>query len=261
MDPVLRATADVGQASFVATLGDDTSSGKSWEAFSLRSFTTNFKDMTRIAVGGNHDNGEFVIDHLDETGSITPNGELQEIEGITIAMRNDPRKSDFTPEKREGELSYSEATEKLTDLACSADEKVDLVLTHSASMGREALARGCAELVIGGHLHSYSAPELVIADNGETGYTVTNGTSGGAVFSFALGTGLKREANAILATFDSEGSPVGIQNIRYMPNGTVLVDEFVELTFQPVIPSLRAENDSRNKTLETQKGNTPLKKQ
>lgn len=229
MDTVLRATADVAGASLVINLGDDTSSGKSWEAFSLRSFTTNFSDITTIALGGNHDKGDFVIDYLSESGAITPNGELQEVEGITIAMANDPRKSDYTPEQREAEVSYSDATEALADLACSEAEGVNLVLAHSASMGAEALERGCADLVIGGHLHSYRSPESVVGSNGRRGYTMTNGTSGGAVFSFALGTSLKREANALLVTFSADKTPVGVQNVRYLPSGLAMADEYIHL--------------------------------
>ncbi len=230
MDPVLRATADASGAAMVFTLGDDTSAGKEWEAFSLRSLNEEFKDMTRFAVGGNHDNGPFVIKTLEELGFVTPNGELQTIEGITIAAANDPRKSDYTPEKSEGEIPYSQATTELGDLACSQEGGVNLVLAHSASMGQEALEHGCADLVIGGHTHVYAKPEPTVGENARIGYSVTNGTSGGAVFSFALGTSLRREAGALVVTFDQDGSPVGVQPVHYLPNGLVYASEFIPLS-------------------------------
>lgn len=251
MDPVLAASARAAHAEIVANLGDDTSSGKSWEAFSLRSFNKNFDDFTRIALGGNHDNGTFVIDYLADSGAITPNGEIQTVDGITIAMENDPRKSDYTPEKREGEIPYGVVANKLADLACSSDGGVDVVLVHSASMGQPALDRGCTDLVIGGHLHSYGAPEKVVGDDGHVGYTVTNGTSGGAFFSFALGTSLKREANALAVTFSDDGRPVGTQNVRYFPGGKMVVEDYMPLITRrndiPLLPQVNVAQHAKQK--------------
>ena len=44
MDPVARAIADQGGATFLLDAGDDTSTGGSWEAFSLESLDQAFDD-------------------------------------------------------------------------------------------------------------------------------------------------------------------------------------------------------------------------
>ena len=76
MDAVARAVADAGGAAAVFDAGDDTSSGKSWEAFSLDSVSTTFEDLDRWAVAGNHDHGSFVRTYLDERGWTMLDGEV-----------------------------------------------------------------------------------------------------------------------------------------------------------------------------------------
>ena len=64
MDAVARAVADRAGAEAVFDAGDDTSTGSTWEAFSLDSLDAAFDDDpyddARWAVTGNHDNGPFV---------------------------------------------------------------------------------------------------------------------------------------------------------------------------------------------------------
>ncbi len=54
-------------------------------------------------------------------------------------------------------------------------------------MGDEALERGCADLVVGGHLHVQSGPTAVAGENGAVGYSYTTGTTGGAAYAIAVG--------------------------------------------------------------------------
>lgn len=228
MDPVLKETANQIGADMVATLGDDTSSGDEWEAFSLRSITDAFQETTRIAVGGNHDNGDFVIDYLKRRGFITADGGVQNVNGVTMLLANDPRKSDYTPQRLEGEKTFAEVEQEIADIACSSDDDVSLILVHDANMGRTALEQGCADLVVGGHTHVYSAPERIEAEDGSVGYTVTNGTSGGAAFSFSLGTKLRRDATALSVILE-DGRPVGIQPIVYRTTGEVEPGSYIAI--------------------------------
>ena len=68
MDEVVRAIADAAGATVVLDAGDDTSTGETWEEFSLDSLDAAFEDYDRCAVAGNHDNGTFVTDYLDDLG-------------------------------------------------------------------------------------------------------------------------------------------------------------------------------------------------
>ena len=68
MDAVARAIGDAGGATAVFDAGDDTSTGESWEAFSLDSVNAAFSDLPRWGVAGNHDEGDFVADYLAGEG-------------------------------------------------------------------------------------------------------------------------------------------------------------------------------------------------
>ena len=72
---------------------------------------------------------------------------------------DDPRSSGLGNWRDETGLSFDEVGHRLADAACAADERVTTVLVHDADLGREALARGCADLVLGGHLHVQDGPD------------------------------------------------------------------------------------------------------
>ena len=99
---------------------------------------------------------------------------------------------------------------------------------HDANLGRPALDRGCVDLVLAGHLHLQVGPDEVVGDNGRTGTTYTNGTTGGAAYAFALGSKIRRDAEVTLVTF-RDGRPVGLQPVAIRTNGDIIVKDFVDL--------------------------------
>ena len=99
---------------------------------------------------------------------------------------------------------------------------------HDANTGREALSRGCVDLVIAGHLHVQLGPTRVVGENGKVGYTYTNGTTGGAAYALAIGSKLRRDAQVTLVTY-RDGRPVGIQPVTVRTVGDFQVGEYVEL--------------------------------
>lgn len=105
------------------------------------------------------------------------------------------------------------------------------MLVHDANLGAEALARGCVDLVVGGHLHVQEGPTLVIGEDGEDGYTFTTGTTGGAAYAIAIGSKIRRPAQVTLLTYDEDGSPVGLQAVLLQTNGRFDVDDYDELTY------------------------------
>ena len=92
------------------------------------------------------------------------------------------------------------------------------MLVHDANLGREALARGCADLVVGGHLHVQVGPTRVVGANGRAGYTYTNGTTGGAAYAIAVGSKPRRDAEVTLVTY-RDGRPVGLQPVVLQTDG------------------------------------------
>ena len=72
MDEVVRKVADAAGATVVLDAGDDTSTGETWEEFSLDSLDKAFQGYDdRVFVAGNHDNGTFV-DALPRVEEVDP---------------------------------------------------------------------------------------------------------------------------------------------------------------------------------------------
>lgn len=233
MDPVARAVADAGGATFLLDAGDDTSTGGSWEAFSLESLDKAFADFDdRYAVAGNHDNGDFVVERLDQLGFTTLDGEVVDgPEGIRLLGASDVRSSGLGSWRDERDVSFADQQNLLADAACEQDadgERVSTMLVHDANAGRIALERGCVDLVVAGHLHLQVGPDPVAGENGRTGYTYTTGTTGGAAYAVAIGSKLRRDAQVTLVTY-ADGRPTGIQPVTVRTNGEFVVGEFVPL--------------------------------
>lgn len=233
MDPVVAAVAERAGATIAISAGDDTSTGESWERFSLDSLDQAFADYDdRIFVTGNHDEGEFVPEHLSGLGWRNLNGEQVEVDGIRIYGANDPRSSGLGTWRNETNLSFGEVEQRVADDVCALDEdgeRPQLLLVHDANLGRTALDRGCADLVVGGHVHTRSGPDPVTGENGRVGYTYTAGTTGGAAYAIAVGSKLRRPAEFTFLTFAEDGTPAGLQWVVVETNGRMSLSDYVEL--------------------------------
>lgn len=232
MDPVVRAIGDTGGATAVYNGGDDTSTGQPWESFSIDSVNAAFEDYDRYSVIGNHDHGDFVGDYFAELGwTRLPDGDIVEGPGGVVLMGvDDPRASGLGNWRDEPGLTFADVRERVGEAACEADERIGTLLVHDANLGREALAAGCVDLVIGGHIHVRSDPAAVVGENGEVGYTYTAGTTGGAAYAIAVGSKPRRPAETTLITY-RDGRAVGMQWIVLQTNGRFDVGDYVELDY------------------------------
>lgn len=233
MDKVARAIADRAGATTVLNAGDDTSTGQSWEAFSLDSLQASFDDFEgKWAVAGNHDHGGFVRRHLSDLGWTYFDGQVIDGPGESrILGVDDPRSSGLGNWRNESGLSFGEVEDRLTEETCASDEagdRVNTLLVHDANLGRGALAEGCVDLVVGGHTHVQSGPTEVVGSNGEPGYTYTVGTTGGAAYAIATGSKPRRQAGVALITYE-DGRPIGVQSVGLETNGAYVVGDYVPL--------------------------------
>lgn len=234
MDQVARAVADRAGVSAVLNAGDDTSTGQPWEAFSLDSVSRVFADLDRWAVAGNHDHGDFVPQQMADLGWDVLDGTVVEGPGGgTLLGVSDPRSSGLGTWRDETGLPYSEVGSRLADAACDhreeSGEPVDTVLVHDWDLAEEALERGCARLVVGGHLHVANGPVEVEAPDGSVGHHWTNGTTGGAAYAIAVGSKPRRDASMTLVTY-RDGEPVGVQLVTLRTDGRFVVGEYAALS-------------------------------
>src|SRR5699024_768346 len=63
---------------------------------------------------------------------------------------------------------------------------------------------------------------------GDKTVTYTNASTGGAVYAFALGSKLRRPAQATLVTY-RDGTPVGLQPVDFETSGEVSVQDYIPL--------------------------------
>jgi len=233
MDEVVRAVADEAGATVVMTAGDDTSTGETWEQFSLDSLDTAFEGYdAKVAVSGNHDNGTFVNRHLASLGWTHLDGKpVEPFADVRVTGVDDPRSSGLGTWRDETDLSFAEVKERIAEDVCELDdegERIATLLVHDANLGAIALERGCTDLVLAGHVHAQIGPDRVVGENGKVGYTYTNGTTGGAAYALAIGSKLRRDAMFTFVTY-RDGRPVGIQPITVGTRGNPSAAEYISL--------------------------------
>ncbi len=234
MDDVAATIGREAGATVVLDAGDDTSTGATWESFSLDSLDQAFSDYDeRVSVAGNHDHGTFVSRHFRELGWTTLDGrEATLFGGVRISGMNDPRSSGLGNWRDETGLSFGEVRDRFSEELCRLDEegnRVSTVLVHDANQARPAAEEGCVDLVVGGHVHSPSGPTPYDGTRGRS-YSYTNGTTGGAAYAFAMGSKLRREAMVTLITW-RDGRPIGLQPVTVRTTGDVVVGDFVPVAF------------------------------
>ncbi|MGH3360480.1 MAG: metallophosphoesterase family protein, partial [Nocardioidaceae bacterium] len=236
MDPVVADVARAAGAEILIDAGDDTSTGGEWEAFSINSLERAFEDFEKVAVAGNHDTGPFVREALEDAGFEVLDGEPTEVAGIRFLGGSDPRSSGLTAGYAEDSGSIVEQGEELTDTACE-DEDVSTVVVHSPTTGEPIAESGCTDLILSGHLHRQVGPDIVTGEEGLT-TTFSNGTTGGAAYAFALGSKLRRPAQATLITYE-DGRPIGIQPVNFQTSGEIGVAEYA-----PILTDTSLEEDT-----------------
>ena len=235
MDQVARAIADRAGATTLIDLGDDTSNGASWEAFSINSLAREFRGLDVVAVAGNHDQGKSVVKQMRDKGFEVLSGEPVTVDGIRFLGSSDPRSSGLTAGYNGNEsdnIAAVRAQDKaLTEAACKEGD-IGVIAVHSPSSARRAAASGCADLVLSGHLHRQVGPTVVAGTNGRSTTTLTTGSTGGAVYTFALGSKLRREAQVAIVTF-AKNRPVGLQSVSFQPGSVITVAPYVPITTSP----------------------------
>jgi predicted phosphodiesterase len=235
MDPVARAVADRAQAHLLIDLGDDTSNGASWEGFSLNSLAREFKGFDVVSVAGNHDQGRNVRKQMLAKGFHLLTGKPMTVDGIRFLGSSDPRSSGYTAGYNGNESDNIAAIHSqdasLTKTAC-ADGNVSVIAVHSPSSAKKAAASGCTDLVLSGHLHRQIGPAVLDGTNGRSTTTLTTGTTGGAIFAFALGSKLRHTAQVTVVTF-KDGLPVGLQPVSFEQGGAITIEPYTPITTSP----------------------------
>ncbi|MFC9692746.1 metallophosphoesterase [Kribbella sp. NPDC056951] len=229
MDPVAAEVAKVAGAKVLIDAGDDSSSGQSWEVFSIHSLREHFKDLKVVAVAGNHDAGGHIEDAMRKNGFTVLDSKPVEVEGIRFLGDSDPTKTGLGSADSPGDETIAEQSKRLADVACEQpdDKRISTMVVHDPSSYAETAARGCATLLLSGHLHRQVGPETKVVDDRPV-TTYTNGTTGGAAYAFALGYTLRRPGEMTLVTY-TDGKPIGLQTVTAGLAGEITVGPYTPL--------------------------------
>ncbi|MGA8987247.1 metallophosphoesterase family protein [Aeromicrobium sp.] len=231
MDPVARAIADRVNARIVIDLGDDTSNGASWETFSINSLAREFDGFDVVSVAGNHDTGGTVAKQMVDKGFNLLDGEPVKVGGIRFLGSSDPRSSGLTSgyngDPSDNSAAIRAQDENLMKVACDAGD-VSVIAVHSPSSAKSVAASGCVDLVLTGHLHRQVGPTVIEGANGRSTTTLTTGSTGGAVYAFALGSKLRRPAQVAIVTF-ADGKPIGLQPVTFNTGGMIEPADYTRL--------------------------------
>lgn len=229
MDPFAAEVAKVAGAKVLIDAGDDTSSGQSWEVFSINSLAQHFKNLKVVAVAGNHDAGGHIEAAMRKNGFTVLDSKPVEVEGIRFLGDSDPTKTGLGSADSPGDETIPEQSERLADVACEQPDgkRISTFVVHDPSSFADTAARGCATLLLSGHLHRQVGPEHKVVD-GRPVTTFTNGTTGGAAYAFALGYTLRRPGQVTLITY-SKGQPIGLQTVRAELTGKITVGPYTPL--------------------------------
>jgi Icc-related predicted phosphoesterase len=231
MDPFAAEVAKVARAKLVIDAGDDSSSGQSWEVFSINSLAQHFRDLKVVAVAGNHDAGGFIENAMRKNKFIVLDSKPVDVEGIRFLGDSDPTKTGLGSASIPGDETVDQQSTRLADVACkeTGDKQISTMVIHNPASGSETAARGCATLVLSGHLHRQVGPDTKVV-NGRSVTTFTNGTTGGAAYAFALGYTLRRQAEVALITY-ANGEPIGLQTVVVQLTGDITVGPYT-----PIVP-------------------------
>jgi predicted phosphodiesterase len=229
MDSVTAEVAKVAGAKVLIDAGDDSSSGQSWEVFSINSLRQHFKDLKVVAVAGNHDAGGHIEDAMRKNGFTVLDSKPVEVEGIRFLGDSDPTKTGLGSADQPGDETIAEQSERLAEVACDQpeDKRISTFVVHDPSSFADTATRGCATLVVSGHLHRQVGPEHKVV-NGLPVTTYTNSTTGGAAYAFALGSTLRRPGEVTLITY-SKGRPIGLQTVTAELTGDITVGAYSPL--------------------------------
>lgn len=226
MDPFAAEVGKVAGAKVLIDAGDDSSSGQAWEVFSINSLAQHFRDLKVVAVAGNHDAGGHIEDAMRKNKFTVLDSKPVDVEGIRFLGDSDPTRTGLGSADTPGDETTTEQSKRLADIACqqAEDKRISTFVVHDPASFQDTANRGCASLLLSGHLHRQVGPETKTVDSRPV-TTFTNGTTGGAAYAFALGYTLRRPGEVTLITY-RDGQPMGLQTVTAELTGEVKVGVF-----------------------------------
>lgn len=218
MARIIGSVVELSGADLVLNAGDTTVNGTAVESYCVETFADAIGDgVTTVVANGNHD-GPDTTEQETAAGWVVLDGEVVEVEGLSILGDDDPRATRIgSGTALVGDETVAGLGARLADTACEAE--VDLLLIHDPLVGDETLLRGCAPAQVSGHYHTRMGP---LRFGQGTRYTSTS-TAGATLGQATVGP-LSGVAEMTVLRFDRETRRIlDYRLVRVLPDGTATV--------------------------------------
>ncbi|PFG35335.1 calcineurin-like phosphoesterase family protein [Flavimobilis soli] len=241
MAPVIRKVAELSGASAILDTGDLTMNGTAVERFCVTTFANAAPDgAPYVLVTGNHDSAE-TASQARAAGMTVLDGGVVDVEGVRILGDSDPNET--RPGIGTAQVSEEDVeafADRMMQVACGEDERVDLLMVHTPRAGTSALSSGCVATQLSGHVHRRIGPARV----GLGVRYVSSTTAGAAEGQLTVGP-LRGESQMTVLRFDRETRRMlDMRVVVARPDGSVSVGGAV--AFPAPLPQAEAEGGAES---------------
>lgn len=234
MTEIIRRVAAIKEPSMIISSGDDTVNGTAAERGCI---TREAAIAEGIGVPfpvstGNHDS-DVTESQMKRAGMTVLDGKIVDVNGVKVLGDDDPELNvpfsvQRTQQRPETEEQLGERLAKTAE-----DQDVDVLLVHqpAASVVIADRPNPPAKLILWGHFHSQSGPNVIPHDDGSWTVALQAGTAGGVkeptITSFSTPFSAPRTSADIylFARHIPTGLITAVQPIHFLPNGDVVIDE------------------------------------
>jgi predicted phosphodiesterase len=247
--------------SLVLSSGDDTVNGTAAERGCVRREAAMAHGAPFLVATGNHDS-DITEAQMRAVGMTVLDGQVVESAGVSVLGDDDPEHNipfsvDRTKDRPESE---EQLAQRLVDLA--REKHPDVLLVHQPVAARVIMdaANPPASLVLWGHYHAQSGPQVIMHDDGSWAVGMQQGTAGGVreptftSFSTPFSPPLISADVYFYFRDESTGLITGVQPVHFLPNAKVVIDDRMatgDLTKLPLETRIRLGGDSATPTVET----------
>lgn len=204
--------------------GDLTMTGSEPEQFCVDALSKAVpSSMSRVATVGNHDSDSTAA-RLRGQGWTVTDGTVKNVGGLRILGDEDPDRTTATGTASRDGRTAEQVGASLAATSCA--KATDVVLIHQPATFGPLTSKGCAPLLLAGHVHSEKGMTTTQGSRGPVAALISGAGKGGT----SLGS-VTEDAYLHVLSFDSSGDLVAWRAVVLHPDASVTVG-----AWQPVPP-------------------------
>jgi len=261
MTEVISRLARATEPSVVLSSGDDTVNGTAAERSCVRREAGISPGVPFVVATGNHDSNVTEA-QMRAAGMTVLDGQIAESAGLRMLGDDDPEHNiPFSVERtKDRPESEEQLAQRLVDLA--RDKHTDVVLVHQPVAARVIMnaPNPPASLVLWGHYHAQSGPQVIMHEDGSWTVGMQEGTAGGVreptftSFSTPFSPPLISADVYFYFRDKATGLITGVQPVHFRPNAEVVISDRIATGDLAQLPSetrIRLSGESATPTVET----------